>query len=185
MGRTKKTNSETNIEKVISQETKQVKEIIIPVVEKSPRIVDKDDYVDVMNNTIGTLSYYNPRTTGEWLIEGYGTTDTMQVSDLITMKSSQSKILNEGWLIILDEDVVNYLRLTELYKKIIKPNDLDRVFGLPDDKMESILQKSPNGIKTLIAQKMIEKIKSGKFDSLNKKKIVEKVLNVKLDDYIE
>ena len=83
----------------------------------SSRTIDKDDYVDVLNNTPQTLVFVNSRTTGEWTLDGYGTRDVMQVSDLITMKSNQSKILTEGWMIIGDEDVVNYLRLGELYKQ--------------------------------------------------------------------
>lgn len=142
------------------------------------RQIDKDEYVEVLNNTIGTLVYVNSKTNGEWNLEGYGTRDVMQVSDLVTMKSNQSKILTEGWIIIDDEDVVNYLRLGELYKTIIKPDNIDDFFKLSESKMKESISKQPKGIKLMLGQMAKKKIESGEFDSLTKQKILEDLLGI-------
>jgi len=145
------------------------------------RIIDKDDYVDVLNNTPQTLVFINSRTTGEWTLDGYGTRDVMQVSDLITMKSNQSKILTEGWMIIDDEDVVNYLRLGELYKHLIKPDNIDEFFTLSESEMREIVSKQPKGTKDLLAQMAKIKIDNGEFDSITKQKFLENLLGIKFD----
>ncbi|HEY8805860.1 MAG TPA: hypothetical protein VIM42_12300 [Clostridium sp.] len=171
--------------KVMPKEDIIVKEVKVsepPIKKVVPKKVDKDDYVDVVNNTTHILSFVNSRTTGEWMIEGgYGARDVMQVSDLVTMKSNQSKLLLEGWLVIDDEDVVNHLRLTELYKYLIKPDNIDVFFKSSESKMQEIVSKQPKGTKDLLAEMAKIKIENGEFDSITKQRFLENLLGVKFD----
>jgi len=168
----------------IKEETIIPEPVVAPPIQNTKiasRIIDKDDYVDVLNNTTKILVFVNSRTTGEWIIEGYGARDVMQVSDLITMKSNQSKIILDGWLIIDDEDVVNYLRLGELYKTLIKPDNIDEFFKLPELEMKEIVSKQPKGTKDLLAQMAKIKIDNGEFDSITKQRFLENLLGIKFD----
>jgi len=178
--------------KPVTKEEVVVKEAKSPKVTSTPspiqntkvalKTIDKDDYVDVLNNTTNTLVFINSRTTGEWTLDGYGTRDVMQVSDLITMKSNQSKILLEGWMVIDDEDVVNYLRLGELYKTLIRPDNIDDFFKLSEAKMSEIVSKQPKGTKDLLAQMAKIKIDNGEFDSITKQRFLENLLGIKFDN---
>jgi hypothetical protein len=167
---------------------KEVEEI--KVEEKQPKVekrkIDGNTPVLVMNNTTGLLIFVNKRTQAEFVIEGYGNFEEMLVSDLINMRSSAPALLNEGYLIILDDEVVDYLRLNKVYENILKPEDIDTFFKQNDAKMREILTKCPRGMKELLFDKAREMIKSGHpdMDYNSKKRVFEEVFNVKFDDLL-
>lgn len=148
------------------------------------RVIDSNTPVDVMNNTTGTLVFINQRTSAKWTIEGYGAFDEMTVSDLKNMRSSSASLLLEGYLIILDDDVIEHLRLQDVYENIIKPEDMDNFFKLNDVKMREVLTKCPKGMKELLFHKAKEKIQSNHpdMDYNSKKRVFEEVFNIKIDD---
>lgn len=151
------------------------------------RVIDSNTPVEVMNNTTGTLVFVNKRTQAEWTIEGYGAFDEMLVSDLKNMRSSSSSLLLDGYLLILDDDVVEHLRLKGIYENIIKPEDIDNFFTQSDVKMRKILEKCPKGMKELLFQKAKEKIENNSpdMDYNSKKRVFEDIFNIKFSDIIK
>lgn len=157
----------------------------VEVVEEK-RKIDGNTPVLVMNNTTGFVIFINKRTQAEFLIEGYGNFEEMLVSDLINMLSSARALLNEAHLIILDDDVVEYLRLQKVYENILKPEDVDNFFEQNDVKMREILTKCPRGMKELLFDKAKELVRSNhpSMDYNSKKRVFEEMFNVKFDDLI-
>jgi hypothetical protein len=156
-------------------------------VEVSPkRVIDGNTPVDVMNNTTGTLIFINQRTQAKWKLEGYGAIDEMLVSDLKNMRSSAASLLLEGYVIIMDDDVVEHLRLQNVYKNIIKPEDLDNFFKQNDVKMREILEKCPRGMKEVLFMKAKEMIQNNHpdMDYNSKKRVFEDIFKIKFDDVI-
>jgi hypothetical protein len=168
------------------------KEIETEIVEASQkevspkRVIDSNTPVDVMNNTTGTVIFVNKRTQAEWKIEGYGSIDEMLVSDIKNMRSSAASLLLDGYLLILDDDVIEHLRLQNVYKNIIKPEDVDNFFKQNDVKMREILEKCPNGMKELLFTKAKEKIQNNDpdMDYNSKKRVFEDIFNIKFDDIL-
>jgi hypothetical protein len=171
------TKKETEVKEEVKVETK-------PKVEE--RKIDGNTPVLVMNNTTGFVSFVNKRTQAEFLIEGYGNFEEMLVSDLINMRSSSPALLNQGYLIILDDDVIKYLRLEKVYENILKPEDIDEFFKQNDVKMREILEKSPRGMKELLFDKAKEMVEQGHpdMDYNSKKRVFEDLFNVKFDDLL-
>lgn len=174
-GRPKK---EVNDEVILEKE--QIK------VEVPKRQIDGNTPVLVMNNTTGFVSFVNKRTQAEFLIEGYGVFEEMLVSDLINMRSSAPNLLNHGYLLILDDDVVGYLRLQKVYENILKPEDIDHFFKQNDVKMRNILDKCPRGMKELLFDKAKEMVQSNHpdMDYNSKKRVFEDVFNIKFEDLL-
>lgn len=155
--------------------------------EVSPkRVIDSNTPVDVMNNTTGTVIFVNNRTQARWKIESYGAIDEMLVSDLKNMRSSAASLLLEGYLLIMDDDVIDYLRLGKVYENIIKPEDVDKFFKQNDAKMREILEKCPKGMKELLFEKAKDKIQNNDpdMDYNSKKRVFEDIFNIKFDDII-
>lgn len=155
--------------------------------EVSPkRVIDSNTPVEIMNNTTGTLVFINQRTQAKWTLEGYGAIDEMLVSDLKNMRSSSASLILEGYVVILDDDIIDNLRLQSVYENIIKPEDIDNFFKQNDVKMREILTKCPKGMKELLFHKAKEKIKNNdpSMDYNSKKRVFEEVFNVKFDDLL-
>jgi hypothetical protein len=145
------------------------------------RKINKDEVVECKNITNGTLVYISKKTGAEYVMEGYGATENFEVGELITMKASYGKILTEPWMIILDDDIVDYLGLRHIYDKIVVPLDkIDSFFDKSVTQMKKALQSAPNGIKSLIASRARTLISEEKLDSISKIKLIEQILNVEL-----
>lgn len=138
--------------------------------------------VPVVSFYMGGCKYTSPRTGASWRFSEFGAIDEIELSELITMKSSKPKYLNVPWLVILDDDVVEFLGLQQLYSKLIKPKDIDKFFKLRSEKMREILTNAPKGLKQLITARAQKLIDSGNklMDSNSKRSVIEQTCNVDL-----
>lgn len=179
MPRTKKVEN-AEVQETVEQ-AKEVKESAAP-----KRVIDSNTPVEIMNNTTGTVVFVNNRTQAKWKLVGYGAIDEMLVSDLKNMRSSSASLLLDGYILILDDDVIEHLRLQKLYENILKPEDVDNFFKQNDVKMREILKKCPKGMKELLFEKAKEKVKNNDpdMDYNSKKRVFEEELNIRFDDFI-
>jgi hypothetical protein len=81
-----------------------------------------------MNITNGILIYKSKKTGMHLQFEKYGDIEYIEFGELLTMKTSSRKFLEEPWILILDEEVVKYLGLEKLYKKLVHPENIDAIF---------------------------------------------------------
>lgn len=171
-----------NIKRTVNKTTESADTMEVNETSKQEkRKLQRSDLIPVMNYTSGLLVYESRDGRG-WRFENYGDTDEMELGELITMKNSQSRILNEPWLLILDDEAVEYLGLTRLYEKVIKPEDMQQLFNLPEDKLEEVLMKAPLSVKQLVADKAKEMVENKQLTNLITIQAIERVLNIELID---
>lgn len=132
--------------------------------------------VPVMNITNGGLIYVSKRSGAEWRFERYGDVENIELQELLTMRSSQRKFFDEPFILILDEEVVEFLGLKKSYEKLIKPDSIDEVFNMNNDDFKEVIEKAPRGIKQLIVSRAREKYDNGTFDSIRKIKILNETM---------
>lgn len=146
------------------------------------RQMDKNELIQVTNITNGTVIYVSKKTGAEYLLEGYGSTEMIELGELITMKASANKILTEPWLRIDDENAVEFLGLKSIYEKANLFEDVNKFFSKSLKEMEKNLEKAPSGYKSLVASKAKEMIDNKELDSIKKIELIENILKVNLRD---
>ena len=104
----------------------------------------------------------------------------LDFGELITMKASQPAFLTRPLIIVEDDDAVENLGLAKVYENIINPDDLDKFFNMSLNKMETVLEKSPKGIKKLIISKAREMIENNQLYDIRKIQLLEKTLKIDL-----
>jgi hypothetical protein len=144
--------------------------------------VTLNDRIPVVNFTNGTLFYRSKKSGRVWDLVGFGAKDYMEMDELIAMRSSNPKLLTNPSLIILDDEAVNHLGLTELYKNIRMPDEIDKLFDMKFDEFVAVLSKSPVGMKQLIVNRAKVLIESGELDSRRIIKAIETECKVHLVD---
>lgn len=151
--------------------------------EKKPqkRQVSRDDYTTIMNGTSGRVKYSSDRTGQVWEFTEYGQTDEITVGELINIRNRYGTMLRDAWIIILDEDVVEYLGLKEMYKYTMTPDQLEKFFELNPEKVEEILSKAPHGVRQLVAGIAKQKYENDELYDVRKIKAIEESLNIELD----
>lgn len=174
--------------KLIIENTKTeniIEEIIEEIIEVPiKREVDLNDQVLIMNNTSGILVIKSTNSSRALVLDAYGKKARMRVSDIMDVIADQAVIFDEGWAIILDDDVVEYLNLTSVNEKVSAYSNIERLFNMNDDEIENIIKELPNSLKSDIIRIVKEKLQSNdkRLDSMKRIKMFEKVLNVKFND---
>lgn len=161
------------------------KQEVSEVVEKQKTVrakLDMNMEVECRNISNGGLFYRSSKTGAEYLWANHNDVETLSVGELVTMKSSAGRFLNEPWLLIEDEEVVQYLGLTNLYRNLISPEELNAFFKLHPADMEDRLANAPKGTRSLIAEKASEMVSNKENCPLTGAQIhkLEQVLNIDL-----
>jgi hypothetical protein len=152
----------------------------IPIKRIKQAEFDRHELVPVMNITSGGLTYVSKRTGTEVRFERYGDIEYLEVGELLTMKSSARRFLEEPWLLILDEEIANYLGLDKLYTRLISPQNVDEIFTFDLDHYQNVIESAPLGYAQLIISRAKKQIQDGTLDSVSKIKILEDKFKVEL-----
>lgn len=141
--------------------------------------VDRNKVVSIMNGTTGRMSYDSSHTGQEWVFNDFGQIDEITVGELITIKNQHPRYLKEHWMIILDDETVNYLGLESLYKTVFTNKEqVVEILEKPVDELQFIVKNAPVGMKALILDVAKERYQDGKFDSMSKIKVLQEELGV-------
>ncbi len=172
---------EEPVTKAIDEVIKTVEEPITqPVAKPKKRLeINRDDLIPC-RATRQSLVYVSKRTSEKFEWSAYGDVQYITLGELITMKSTQPRMLKEGWLIVDDEEAIEQLGLAKMYGNLFEIDDIDEFFDLPESEIKRILMNMPRGFKNSIATFAREKIESGELDSNRKIKLLEDVLDVDL-----
>lgn len=85
-------------------------------------------------------------------------------------------------MLILNDEAVKKLSLSELYKNLLKPEEIDNFLNMDIDRIKEVLQKIPQEVKLLIARLTKEKVENKEFEDLFKIRLIEDILKIKLLD---
>jgi hypothetical protein len=140
--------------------------------------LDMHMLVPVKNVTDGKLSYISKRTGAELHWEQYGDVEFMEVAEIVTMRSSQPRFVREPFIMIEDEEVVEYLGLTKLYEEI--PENVEELLELSVEEMKAKLEKLPLGLAVTLISVATTKAHNGELDSSAKIQAIESKYNVTL-----
>lgn len=121
--------------------------------------LDKDLEVECRSVVYGELIYVSRRTglVVEWAYQG--DIQYLTVEELMTMKSTQNRFLNQPWIIIEDEDVVEYLGLKQIYENFVDIENIEAFLLYSAlDEIEGTLERAPKGIRELVKDKAREMV---------------------------
>lgn len=169
-----KTQVEVTQENTVVPEEKQEKQVM------RKKQIDLDMLVPCRNATDGRLIYKSRKTGLQTVWANHGDIEYMDVGELLTMKASQPKFLNEPWLIVEDENVVEYLGLKHLYQRLVDTDDLDSFFNKTHTEIAEILDRIPNGTKDAIATRARKLVEEGTLYDNRKIRILEEKLKIDL-----
>jgi len=161
-----------------TQEEKKVDKVK-PEPKKEKKKLDKDDYVEIMNNTSGKYGYIG-RSGFSVSMSEYGDVVEIPFGELRRMKAENPTHINNAYIIILDDDAVEQLYLGNLYHNIFTRDEVEVLLQNPD-KLEIALKKMPNNMRETVGSIAIQRLKDGQIYDMRIKKVVEEGLGVTID----
>lgn len=144
--------------------------------------IDLDQEILCKNLTSSELKYISKKNGMEIVWSTYGDEQYVDATELVAMKASQPKFLNEPWIYVDDPDLVQHLGLSALYKKLDDSVDIDNLFKKSATQVKKIVSGLPRSMREVVADKAREGIKNETLNNLQVIRTLEKELNTKLED---
>ncbi|EOV9528290.1 hypothetical protein ACE41A_14135 [Bacillus cytotoxicus] len=142
-----------------------------------------DDYlVPVMNNTSGNVSYFSDVTRNDYVWKGYGDTQYMTYRELVEIKRRYPRYLNDGWLMVTDEEVRKLLCEDE--SVFIAPVELERVLSLPTQEMLQEIQKYKGSAHQIIGRTAYDRCKNGEITDFAKFRALISKFNFDMEEFM-
>lgn len=145
-----------------------------------PRKFEMSDMIPCQSVRNGVLQYIGKKTGDIYEWSDYGDITDVAYGDLLSIKSNKSKFLFAPWLLILDKDAIEALKLQDLYSQFEDYMDIEGFLELPAEIFRPKLMKAPQGFKDTVARTAALMVRDGSLDSVIKIKIIDEVLGKNL-----
>lgn len=142
--------------------------------------IKPNDLIETSSVTAGDLVLIGGKTRRMYRWRAYGDTAYVEYQDLLAeMYNHSSKYLYDPLFIINSQEVLDqpeFAKVAELYEHVLSTDELDKLFSLDLPSFERTLKGLPKGLRNSVKAIAAQKIIDGSFDSLNKIKVLDKVL---------
>lgn len=157
-----------------------------PIEKEQPRQVEVDihQYIPVRNGFNGMLDFLSQRTNTITHWDAFGDVQFIELIDLQLAKSTAKKFYENNWF-QFDEDylwVIEFLGVQPYYQYAITPEEFDEIVRMSPDEVTKRMSRLSKGQKQTYVQYAREKVADGTIDSRKVIAVLEKVLNVDLDE---
>lgn len=169
---------------LIEQEEKDAKEMeeeATRYVVKESKINDSDLIV-VMNGLSGSLTHRSGLTGRSWRFRQFGQLDKMPYGELLALKNGSPRVLEECWLVIMNKDVQEQFGLTDTYKNILTPENVDSIFKKDVEELKLFVENLPEGMKATFVSKARELHASRKLYDIRIVEFIENKFGFSLTD---
>ena len=143
------------------------------------RVIKDSDEVTVYNNRNITVLYEAKKGTGYLRMTSFMDSDTMTVEELKQMRNTSRGVLTKGWIYVDDEEVLDYLRLSDLKEKVMSPSTLEELVQDKNTrKVKEVAPKLSRASKVAMYDILKKKYKSGEVSNMHLIKEIEKAVGV-------
>ena len=101
----------------------------------------------------------------------FGVIKPIAFGDLMEICDRQKRLSEEGYFMILDNEAIDALYLTEAYKKIVSKDVIENIINLPEEQIKEILENTTDAIKESIIDTIVKGINSGDIKYLDRNKV--------------
>jgi hypothetical protein len=150
------------------------------VVTKEPNLKD-DDQIIIMSGSNGAYTHRG-RNGLVWKFKQFGQQDKMTFGELKAIKNICPRVLEEAYIVVLNREVQQLLGLTEIYKNIIMPENVDEIFSKDVAELEVFVDALPQGMKVTFISKARELFASRKLYDVRVIEMIEKKFGFSLQD---
>ena len=173
--------TENVVKKNMSEEVGNVTKNIKNKVKAKPKL-DLHDEVLVKNGYCGELNVLLPKSKYVITFSEFGDDDYIELAELKALRNSKPIFFERNWLIIEDDNVIDFLNVGKYYADYLTVEDIDELFELSVDEMIAKIQKLNQVTRDNIARRAVDMIKDGNIDSVKKIEALEEELGYNLTE---
>jgi hypothetical protein len=136
-----------------------------------------NDLINVMNYTTGECIWINPTTSRSWSWGSFASVLQIPFSEIVVIKGQKPAYFTKPYLVILDDDVVEYFNYKDFYKLIVKPDKIDEFYNLSNEDMVEFLNKTTSEVREVIVRLTKQSMKNNTFNDSFKQRLIQSTIN--------
>lgn len=141
-----------------------------------------DDLITVMAGINGNLVHHSPVGNGIYQFNGFGQRQQMPYKELKAMNNLTRGTLEDGWIIILNKDIIKDFNLEDKYENFLTPNKVDNILKMSADDLRATIKDLPRSMRTTLIDTAKSRYNAGLFDSASSIKVFEELYDVSFSD---
>lgn len=169
----------TEKENKLNQEIKQEEVEVFPEIPMHKPIKVMSLYAGGLN-----LKKYNDDKT-PFRFNFFGETQPILYGDLVKIISHQRKFFEEGYCVVLDNDVIKVHYLEKFMKKILDKKTIDKLLEYDDEKIKDLYNGTTKQLKQTIVDLIVDKIVKKEYVDRNKVAVISELYGKDLYEIAE
>lgn len=169
----------TEKENKFNQEIKQEEVEVFPEIPMHKPIKVMSLYTGGLN-----LKKYNDDKT-PFRFNFFGETQPILYGDLVKIISHQRKFFEEGYCVVLDNDVIKVHYLEKFMKKILDKKTIDKLLEYDDEKIKDLYNGTTKQLKQTIVDLIVDKIVKKEYVDRNKVAVISELYGKDLYEIAE
>ena len=141
-----------------------------------------DDMISTMAGINGQLIHHSPVGNGVYKFNGFGQRQNMPYKELKAMNNLVRGTLEEGWIIILNKDLIKEFNLEDEYKKFLTPNRIDEILKMDKNNLTATIKGLPKSMQTTLIDTAKSKYNAGTLDRASVIKVFEELYDISFED---
>lgn len=155
-----------------------VEEIVEQIVER--RAYQSNDLIPCKSVRYGTLQHVSKKSGNLYEWSDYGDIVDVEYGDLMALKARKSKFIFSPWFIILDDQLAEDWKLTDIYSYFEDFDDVEEFLQSGSMTIRRKLPNAPQGYKDLVTYTAGNMLRNGSLDSIATIKAVDEILHKNL-----
>ncbi len=115
----------------------------------------------------------------------FGETQPILYGDLVKIISHQRKFFEEGYCVVLDNDVIKVHYLEKFMKKILDKKTIDKLLEYDDEKIRDLYNGTTKQLKQTIVDLIVDKIVKNEYVDRNKVAVISELYGKDLYEIAE
>ena len=169
----------TEKENKLNQEIKQEEVEVFPEIPMHKPIKVMSLYTGGLN-----LKKYNDDKT-PFRFNFFGETQPILYGDLVKIISHQRKFFEEGYCVVLDNDVIKVHYLEKFMEKILDKKTIDKLLEYDDEKIKDLYNGTTKQLKQTIVDLIVDKIVKKEYVDRNKVAVISELYGKDLYEIAE
>lgn len=140
------------------------------------------DMITVMSGINGEYIHHSPDTGRAYRFRGFGQTAKVPYKELVAIRNLYPTVLEDGWLIVLNKDLINEFDLKDSYSNILTPKNSRTIFKKSTEEIVEFASSLPRAMKVTFVDLARKAYRKGDLDKMSAINAIQELFNISLED---
>lgn len=144
----------------------------------------KDDTKIKVRSLVPAVYYTCVKTMDSFAWEEVGDEQEMTYMQLKYMKAHYPRYFTEKWLMILNDEVLEKLKLSDIFVTEVTPSNMKKFYGSDIEEAQKFILELRDDVKARLVNKIIAAVKKGKIENVKMIRMLENELDTELMQFV-